>query len=316
MYKKILVPLDGSELAEKVLPYVVQMARRFHSEIVLIHVWGKSESPSFLMSKAYIEHVAETVKRRLQEIAQKDQFSKGNIPVVIKSEVIAGDVASSILKYAEESKIDLIIMSKHGHSGIGHWLMGSIAHKVFSVSRVPVLIIHPVNIDNIVQSGWPRNVLVPLDGSKMSETVLSDVEDLLNKGQFGGEVTLVKVCEPPDLVADYPAAIMQLSWEEHVKLAKSAAKEASLVYLGEKQKQLETKGIKVNIDVVLGENAIPAITRYIREHPFDLVAMTTHGHSRISVWPYGHVADRIIQVNIKPLLLIRPPANMASIDNQ
>ena len=94
------------------------------------------------------------------------------------------------------------------------------------------------------------------------------------------------------------------------------AKEVSLFYLGEKQKQLEAKGIKVNIEVVLGENAIPAITRYIRERPFDFVAITTYGHSRISVWPYGHVADRIIQVNIKPLLLIRPPANMASIDNQ
>jgi nucleotide-binding universal stress UspA family protein len=253
---------------------------------------------------------------QLQEIPPKAQFSKGKVPAVIKAEILTGDAPNAILEYADKNETNLIIMSKHGHSGIGHWLMGSVAHKVFSVSRIPVLIIHPVNTDNIVQSGWPRNVLVPLDGSKMSETVLSHVEDLFNQGQFGGEVTLVKVCEPPDLIADYPAAIMELSWDEHVKLAKSAAKEASLVYLGEKQKQLEAKGIKVNIEVILGENAIPAITRYIREHPFDLVAMTTHGHSRISVWPWGHVADRIIQVNIKPLLLIRPPVNTTSVDNQ
>jgi nucleotide-binding universal stress UspA family protein len=268
------------------------------------------------MSKAYIKHTAEKVREQLQEIAPKSKLSVSKVPMLIKSDVIAGDVASSILKYAEESKIDLIIMSKHGQSGIGHWLMGSIAHKVFSVSRIPVLIIHPVNTDNVLQSGWPRKVLVPLDGSKMSETVLSHVEDLFNQGQCGGEVILVKVCEPPDLIADYPAATMRLSWDEHVKQATLAAKEASLVYLREKQKQLEVKGMKVNIEAVLGENAIPAITRYIREHPFDLVAMTTHGHSRMSVWPWGHVADRIIQVNIKPLLLIRPPANMAAIDNQ
>ena len=316
MYKKILVPLDGSQLAEKVLPYATQLTSRFQAETVLLHVFAAGESQSTGMSKAYIKHMAEKVRMQLQEITPKAQFSKGNGPAAIKAQILTGDVPSAILEYAEESKIDLIIMSKHGHSGIGHWLMGSVAHKVFSVSRIPVLIIHPANTDNIEQPGWPRNVLVPLDGSKMSETVLSHVEDLFNQGQFGGEVTLVKVCEPPDLIADYSAAIMQLSWEEHVKLAKSAAKEASLVYLGEKQKQLEAKGIKVNIEVVLGENAIPAITRYIRERPFDLVAITTHGHSRISVWLYGHVADRIIQVNIKPLLLIRPPANMASIDNQ
>jgi nucleotide-binding universal stress UspA family protein len=316
MYKKILVPLDGSQLAEKVLPYAIQLTSRFQAETVLLHVFGAGESQSLVTSKAYIEHIAEKVRMQLQEIPPKAQFSKGKVPAVIKAEILTGDAPSAILEYADKSETDLIIMSKHGHSGFGHWLMGNVAHKVFSVSRIPVLIIHPANTDNIEQSGWPRNVLVPLDGSKMSETVLSHVEDLFNQGQFGGEVTLVKVCEPPDLIADYPAAIMELPWDEHVKLAKSAAKEASLVYLREKQKQLEAKGIKVNIEVVLGENAIPAITQYIREHPFDLVAMTTHGHSRISVWPYGHVADRIIQINIKPLLLIRPPANMASIDNQ
>ena len=316
MYKKILVPLDGSELAEKVLPYAIQLTARFQTETVLLHVVAAGESQSSGMVKAYIEHTAEKVRARLQEIVPKPKFSAGKVPIPIKSKVIAGDVASSILKYAEESKIDLIIMSKHGQSGIGHWLMGSIAHKVFSVSRIPVLIIHPVNPDNIVQSGWPSKVLVPLDGSKMAETVLSHVEDLFQQAQSGGEVTLVKVSEPPDLIADYPAAIMRLSWDEHVKQAKSVAKEVSLFYLGEIQKQMEAKGIKVNIEVVLGENAIPAITRYILEHPFDLVAMTTHGHSRMSVWPWGHVADRIIQANIKPLLLIRPPANMASIDNQ
>ena len=316
MYKKILVPLDGSELAEKVLPYAIQLTARFQAETVLLHVFAAGESQSSGMSKAYIEHTAEKVRERLQEIAQKSRLSAGKVTIPIKSETVAGDVASSILKYAEESKIDLIVMSKHGQSGIGHWLMGSIAHKIFSISRIPVLIIHPVNGDKIMQSGWPRNVLVPLDGSKMSETVLSHVEDLFNQGQSGGEVTLVKVSEPPDLIADYPEGIMRLSWDEHVNQAKSAAKEAGLVYLGEKQKQLEAKGIKVNIEVILGENAIPAIIRYIREHPFDLVAMTTHGHSGMSVWPWGHVADRIIQVNIKPILLIRPPANLASVDNQ
>ena len=316
MYKKIMVPLDGSELAEKVLPYAIQLTARFQTETVLLHVVAAGESQSSGIVKAYIEHTAEKVRARLQEIAPKPKFSAGKGSMLIKTEVTAGDVASSILKYAEESKIDLMIMSKHGQSGIGHWLMGSNAHKVFSVSRMPVLIIHPGNKGNIAQTGWPRNVLVPLDGSKMSETVLSYVEDLFNQGQSGGEVTLVKVSEPPDLIADYPEAIMELSWDEHVKRAKSAAKEAGLVYLGKKQKQLEAKGIKVNVEVVLGENAIPAITRYIREHHFDLVAMTTHGHSGMSVWPWGHVADRIIQVNIKPLLLIRPPVNMASSDNQ
>ena len=316
MYKKILVPLDGSQLAEKVLPYAIQLTSRFQAETVLLHVFGAGEPQSKGMSKAYIEHTAEKIREQLLEIAPKSKLSAGKVPILIKSEVITGDVASSILKYAEESKIDLIIMSKHGHSGIGHWLMGSVAHKVFSVSRIPVLIIHPANTDNIEQSGWPRNVLVPLDGSKMSETVLSHVEDLFVKGQSAGEVTLFRVGEPPDLLGDYPQAIMQLTWAEHVKKAKLAAKEASLVYLGEKQKQLEAKGIKVNIEVVLGENAIPAITRYIREHPCDLVAMTTHGHSRISVWPYGHVADRIIQVNIKPLLLIRPNKNALPIADQ
>ena len=100
----------------------------------MLHVFAAGEPQSLGMSKAYIEHTAEKVRSNFKKSLPKSKLSAGKVPMLIKSEVITGDVASSILKYAEESKIDLIIMSKHGHSGIGHWLMGSVAHKVFSVS--------------------------------------------------------------------------------------------------------------------------------------------------------------------------------------
>jgi len=105
MNKKILVPLDSSELAEKVLPYAIQLTSRFQTETVLLHVSAAGEFESTGMRKAYIEHTAEKVREQLQEICPKSKLSAGNIPVLVKSEVIAGDVASSILKYALSTQV-------------------------------------------------------------------------------------------------------------------------------------------------------------------------------------------------------------------
>jgi nucleotide-binding universal stress UspA family protein len=306
MYKRLLVPLDGSGLAEKALPYALQLTRRLHLETTLLHVSAFAESPSLFMCKSYIEHVAEMLTLQLKENKGKTGLSQGESSGVIRGEAIAGDVPSSILEYAENARADLILMSRHGHSGIGRWLMGSVTHKVLTASKVPVVVIHPDSAESIPEPEWPKTVLVLLDGSKLSETVLPHVEILSKEEQFDVEVTLFEVCEPPDLLSDYPEAIMPLTWDEHVRNAQAASERVCSTRLDEIQRQLEAKKLKVSSKIALGENVIDEIVKYIREHTFDLVAMTTHGRSGISLWPYGHVADRIIQVSSTPLLLVRP----------
>jgi nucleotide-binding universal stress UspA family protein len=303
MYQRMLVPLDGSEMAEKVLPYAAQLARRLHLETALLHVCSPAESASLFMCRSYIEHIAELVASQLRGSESQTGPSK---PPVITAKTISGEVAPSILGYADDIRADLILMSRHGHSGIGRWLMGSIAHKVLTAARVPVMIIHPNHVPDSPLSQWPRSALVLMDGSKMSEEVVDHIESLFQKGRFDSNVTLFEVCEPPDLLADYPEAIMPLTWQQHVERAKSASERVCSTYLGGIKERLAAKGIEARVDVGLGDNVIDEIIRYTREHSPDLIVMTTHGHSGATSWPYGHVADRVLQSVFTPLFLIRP----------
>ena len=99
---------------------------------------------------------------------------------------------------------------------------------------------------------------------------------------------------------------MPLTWEEHVKNATVAAGHSCGLYLHDVQKRLETSGIEVNSEVILADkdNVAQNIIDYANKGNFDLIAMSTHGRSGISVWPYGHVADKLAQAVSTPLFLV------------
>ncbi len=189
----------------------------------------------------------------------------------------------------------------------GRWAVGSVAHKVLTASPVPVLLVRANTPPEIVHDQWPKKVVVPLDGSPVAELAIAHLDTLVAQRQSRVEVVLLRICQPPDLLSDYPEAIMPHTWEEHAKQATVASERACGLYLEEAQRRLEVKGIKVRSDVLLGDRVADEIIRYVQKTPFDLIVMTTHGHSGAVDWPYGHVADRIMQTVPVPLLLIRPP---------
>jgi nucleotide-binding universal stress UspA family protein len=304
MYKKMLVPLDGSPLAERVLPYARQLARKLGFEIIFLHVCGHSESTSQFMCQAYIKHVAELL--RLQsETKEKEELLNGE-PIKARGEIGNGPIVESISRFVEENSIDLMLLATHGHSGIGGWTIGSIAHKVITTSKTPILLIHPNTLQNTVSYEWPRTILMPMDGSPMAEFVLSYVEKLLYQSGLKPNVVLLRVCEPPDLLADYPEATMSLPWKEHIRKATDASQKACSLYLSDVQKRLEVSGVSTHTEVILGDNVAHEIIEYVRNKPCDLIAMSTHGRSGISLWPYGHVTDRIVREISAPLFLVRP----------
>jgi nucleotide-binding universal stress UspA family protein len=143
MYKKILVPLDGSPLAEAVLPHAQELAKLGNGEIVILRVAAEPAAEFAFSDPA----LADSVVKRLEEEAKaymeteiaKLQKEGAKVSSVIRE----GAIAETVLKVAEETKADVIAMSTHGHSGTGRWLMGSVADRVVSHSKVPVLLIHP-----------------------------------------------------------------------------------------------------------------------------------------------------------------------------
>ncbi|HSB79378.1 MAG TPA: universal stress protein [Candidatus Methylomirabilis sp.] len=145
MYQKILVPLDGSQLAEMVLPHAIAVAKATRAEVTLVtvvtHTTGGPE-------KAYVETLPEVVAERraaatAEAVMYLERVQRGlkEQGVAAHCDSIEGDVADSILGYAEHKGFDLIAMATHGRSGLDRFLMGSIAEKVVRGSLKPVLLI-------------------------------------------------------------------------------------------------------------------------------------------------------------------------------
>jgi len=136
MYKRMLVPLDGSKLAEVVFPYARELSGLLGTEIILLHIsnLGKDFQP---MSHAYVEHAAEHIKGR-ETSEWKALLTK---PISVNSDLVSGYPPDEILRYAEEKKVDLILMASHGRSGLSHLTIGSVAERVLLETNIPVFMI-------------------------------------------------------------------------------------------------------------------------------------------------------------------------------
>ena len=312
MYKRMLVPLDGSELAEVVFTYAKELAGRLSLDVTLLHVCSPTEQELAPMHRSYTEHMAGIVKLQVEAIQKKVGIQPGGKAVEVRGELAVGYPAEEILSYADENDIDLILMSTHGRSGIRRWAMGSVADKVLRASKVPVWLVRAGIPEEVVYDKWPRRtILVPLDGSELAESVLPHVEAVAKqRGTEIVDVILLRVCEPPIISSDYPEAIMPLSWEEHVEQQMALCKRASEKYLASVEKRLKDSGLKVRSEALVGKpplgNPANEIIDYANRNPFNLIVMATHGRSGISRWAYGSVAARVLLGVSSPIFLVRP----------
>jgi nucleotide-binding universal stress UspA family protein len=306
VYKKMLVPLDGSELAETVFVYAKELAVRLDLEVVLFHVYSPDEGKLVPMRRAYVERAADIVAHQTEEVQQKMGIRPKVKAGQVRGELAMGYPAEEILRYADENDIDLLLIATHGRSGISRWALGSVADKVLRASKVPVWLVRAGIPQEIVYDKWPRRtILVPLDGSALAESVLPHVEALAKqRGTELVNVVLLRVCEPPVISADYPAT-MPLSWEEHVARETSKHKQACEDYLAGAGKRLREAGLTVRSEVVAGKPA-DEIIDYASRNPFNLIVMATHGRSGLSRWAYGSVAERVLLGVSCPLFLVRP----------
>jgi nucleotide-binding universal stress UspA family protein len=308
MYKKMLVPLDGSKLAEVVLPYAKELAGRLDLDLVFLYVCSPHESEALPVYQAYVEHAAEIVKLQSREVQHKTGAPSGSKVVETYAEVTVGYAAEEILRYVNEKGIDLILMATHGRSGIKRWAIGSNADKVLRASEVPVWLVGVGLSEDIVHDNWPyRTILIPLDGSPAAESVLPHVETLARQrgSKLVKEVVLLRVCEQYFIMADYPQAGMPLSLSEHVKRLTDHVRREAEQYLERIQQHLAHAGLKVTCEVLMGKPANEIID-YAHKNSPNLIVMATHGHSGISQGEYGRVAYKVLRGVSSSILMVRP----------
>jgi nucleotide-binding universal stress UspA family protein len=284
MYERILVPLDGSELAEQAIPYAEWLARKFNSEVILITACLPGDS----LERALTEYI----ERRAEKIQ--------SLGIKTRSVCIEGEPAASIIDFAGKNAVSLIILSTHGRTGVSHWPLGSITNKVVQRSHIPVFLVRSSQPAKTPADKELRNTLLTLDGSHFSEAIIPYVEKLAKV--MDSEVVILRVVEPAKLPQLAAYADREKYEKEFIDKLRKEAKR----YLDQKKTALARKGIKVNSALLEGK-ADEAILQYAEDKSVNLIALTTHGFSGITKWAYGSVASRIIEASSKPTLLVRPP---------
>ena len=155
-----------------------------------------------------------------------------------------------------------------------------------------------------------EKILVPLDGSELAESVLPHVETIA-RGCSVVEIVLLRVCEAPSILADYPEGSNR-NWEKHVERMTTNAQQQCNVYLGDVEKQLRDQGFNVRTESCLGKPA-EEIVNYATKNKVDLIIMASHGRAGVSRWAYGSEADKVLRSSCVPVLLVKAPGCVVGI---
>jgi nucleotide-binding universal stress UspA family protein len=283
--QKILVPLDGSELAERVLLSAVGLAEQIGASLTLLTV----VSPSH---KDAPDPVAQAVQTHKFEAGLYLKGVRSRLlptRVEIETAVASGSPARSIIQYARENPVTLILMSTHGRSGLNRWSFGRVAEKVLRRAPCPTVIWRS---QQAVAPATIKRILIPLDGSGLAEQVLAPTQAIATA--LKAEIVLLQVVEP----SLFPFVV-----EESSKSASQV--QDGLAYLGTVRTRLLTKGLKVEKQVLSGP-AADTIIDYAAEQAIDLIVLSSLGSSGLEMWMFGSVAERVMKGAACATLVIRP----------
>jgi nucleotide-binding universal stress UspA family protein len=292
MSPRILVPLDGSETAEFILPYVWALLPRVDAELVLVRAVNP---PAATMNGFFPILTASEESARAYLLGIREPFVRAGISVRVVTRLEGA--LPTILEEAAYAEASLIAMATHGRTGLSHLLLGGVCEGVLRESRVPVLAVRPFptpsfrRVDSREGPAF-RNVLVPLDSSNSSLSILP-IACAFAK-QFDARLVFLHVLDPRK------AALASIGAPERDR----ARDEAPPLETAAQQCALE--GVRSRIVVDSGRVA-DRILSLCRSEDIDLVAMTTHGRSSLARFLFGSVSGSVLGRAEVPLLLCREP---------
>jgi len=300
MFDKILVPLDGSPVAQAILPYVMLVAKGFHSRVILFHVAESALDQEDPEQKTYADETMERIRPLAENYLAgvADEFRKQGIDV--ETRVVGGRATAKILEHAEQENVGLIALSTHGRSGLARWVMGSGVDRILRACEHPVLLVRPRDEGGGETAARLSKIIVPLDGSNTAEAALPLAEELARA--LGLELILIQVIGVETTVRF--GSMAPDSWSVPSDVLQQLDVVAS-GYLTGLAKQLKNKGLTVQWEVFRGA-AGSRIVEFAKETSDSLVAMTTHGRSGFRRWVMGSVADEVVRHTGEPVLVIRP----------
>jgi nucleotide-binding universal stress UspA family protein len=294
---KLLVPLDGSHLAEAVLPTVVALAQRCQSQVMLLHVVER-HAPTRVHGERHLQSGAEA-QLYLEELA--DRLRQQGILVEQHVHADCEDhVARAIVEHAQELESDLVVICTHGTGGVRDLLSGSIAQQVLQRGTRPVWLVQPRK-DGSAPPCALRRILVPLDGTPEHEPALEPAIALARC--FGAELHLVFVIPTIATLAG-GAAVAGLLLPATMRAVLDLAQHGAEEYLEETVAFCRRQEVVAQAQVLRGD-PVSEVVKLATRLEVHLIVLASHGRAGLDALLAGSVAARIVGRSALPLLLVR-----------
>ena len=295
-YETVVIPLDGSQLARRVLPHALTLARAFDCRIHLVRATGATPIGQRWDQPALSSAADEDADLTPAEAIAREVDGLRGSGLEVTATVTDGAAADVIVETAEEQAASMIAMTTHGRSGIDRWLLGSVADKVLQMSASPLLLVRSDSEINLTHGPLIARVVLALDGSKFAELAVSHAAAIGKKLRV--PVTVLQVVR-------YGGAAegTGISTEDDAgEIGASGVQR----YLEEKAQRLRADGVaEVSTKVITRFDAADGILLGGGNSPDTLVVMTSRGLSGIKRWALGSVTSRVVSHGEGPVLVIR-----------
>lgn len=294
MFDPILVPLDGSLLAECVLSHVVAIGQAFNAKIMLLHVLDKNREGASAQLFDILNWQINKTEANLYLGRIGDRLQKSGLQT--EAIVLEGLAAESITEFAQSQEMKLVILSSHGHSGLRKWGISSVTHKIILSAPTSVLI---VRAPQLKEQPYGR-ILVPLDGSWRAENILPMVTLLARFHK--SQIQIVHVVKTPEMARHMPPVQEDIDLSNRI-VARN--QEEARHYLDQVQLRSPLAGIDVQAHLIVSDNATVALHELVDRERIDMVALSAHGYSGNNQWPYGSMVNNFILYGKVPLLIVQ-----------
>ena len=304
MFRRILVPLDGSKTAECALPYARTLAEQLAADVELFEVINFGDvaenvsagTPEMILNNKNLI--------RMQE-EYLTQIAKSFPNITTRWRIERGAASSIIIDAAAADRETLIIMASHGRSGIRRWLLGSVAEKVLRGTTTPLLLVRGSEQTLAESKATLRSIVVPLDGSKLGELALASALELAHSLNI--EVVLLRAYEFAATAYyradDYPSGA-EAFIPNYAELVEETTREAR-EYLDTKIKEIGAReSVRVRAKIIEGP-AAERIIDFAGTTAGSLIAMCTHGQSGLRRWMLGSVTEKVARHAQNPIFAVK-----------
>lgn len=294
MFSRIMLPLDGSPLAESVLPHAVAFGLAFDSQITLVHVLDTARGSrgrraidplNWQIRKLEAETYLQDVTRRLQETG-----------VTAESRILEGHDAEQIIEFARSDRTQLILLSSHGQTGMSPWNVSNVVQKIALSVHTAVMIVRATQPLGAEITGLRyRRLLVPVDGSQRAECILPVAATLARAHQ--AEILLTHIVQQPQMPRRTPPS------REDVELANRIVernRSEVVQYLEQLRSQLSAQ---VEPRVLVSDHVAETLHELVEQEQTDLVLLSAHGCSTPTRSRYSDVVTSFVAYGTTPLLI-------------